>query len=74
MIAKKKMIPVSKIVNGLDHSDLKTIRICLKSFDDNILYDANNNIASYFINFVLPLSAYIHIHNKVLNPANNTKY
>lgn len=43
-IAKRKMIPVSVIAEGLGHSDLKTTQIYLDSFDDDILDDANDNI------------------------------
>ncbi|PHR46500.1 MAG: hypothetical protein COA32_10170 [Fluviicola sp.] len=45
-IAKRKMIPVSVIAEGLGHSDLKTTQIYLDSFDDDILDDANDSIVS----------------------------
>ncbi|PHR47767.1 MAG: hypothetical protein COA32_07385 [Fluviicola sp.] len=45
-IAKRKMIPVSVIAEGLGHSDLKTTQIYLDSFDDDILDDANDNIVN----------------------------
>lgn len=45
-IAKRKMIPVSVIAEGLGHSDLKTTQIYLDSFDDKTLDDANNSIVS----------------------------
>jgi len=45
-IAKRKMIPVSVIAEGLGHSDLKTTQIYLDSFDDKTLDDANDSIVS----------------------------
>lgn len=43
-IAKRKMVPISVIAEGLGHSDLKTTQIYLDSFDDDILDDANDRI------------------------------
>lgn len=43
-IAKRKMIPVSLISEGLGHSNLKTTQIYLDSFDDDALDDANASI------------------------------
>ncbi len=45
-IAKRKMIPISVISEGLGHSDLKTTQIYLDSFDDDVLDDANDEIVS----------------------------
>jgi len=45
-IAKRKMIPVSVISEGLGHSDSRTTQIYLDSFDDDILDDANDQIVS----------------------------
>ena len=45
-IAKRKLIPVSVIAEGLGHSDLKTTQIYLDLFDDDILDDANDSIVS----------------------------
>ncbi|PHR16680.1 MAG: hypothetical protein COA38_21575 [Fluviicola sp.] len=43
-IAKRKMIPVSLISEGLGHSNLKTTQIYLDSFDDDAMDDANASI------------------------------
>ncbi|MBD3639184.1 MAG: phage integrase SAM-like domain-containing protein [Crocinitomicaceae bacterium] len=45
-IAKRKMIPISVIAEGLGHADLKTTQIYLDSFDDDVLDDANDEIVS----------------------------
>ncbi|CAG5082231.1 site-specific integrase [Parvicella tangerina] len=43
-IAKRKMLPISVISEGLGHSDLRTTQIYLDSFDDDVLDDANDQI------------------------------
>lgn len=43
-IAKKKMLPISVISEGLGHADLKTTQIYLDSFDNDTLDDANDII------------------------------
>lgn len=43
-IAKRKMIPVSLISEGLGHSNLKTTQIYLDSFDDDAMDNANASI------------------------------
>lgn len=43
-IAKRKMIPISVIAEGLGHSDLKTTQIYLDTFDDDVMDDANDEI------------------------------
>ena len=45
-IAKRKLIPISVIADGLGHSDLKTTQIYLDSFDDKTLDDANDFIVN----------------------------
>ncbi len=43
-IAKRKMVPISVISEGLGHSDLKTTQIYLDTFDDDVLDNANDAI------------------------------
>lgn len=43
-IAKRKLVPVSVISEGLGHADLKTTQIYLDSFDDDVLDQANEDI------------------------------
>ncbi|MFT6923144.1 MAG: integrase/recombinase XerD [Crocinitomicaceae bacterium] len=43
-IAKRKMVPITLISEGLGHADLKTTQIYLGSFDDDVLDDANESI------------------------------
>lgn len=43
-IAKRKMIPVTVIAEGLGHSDLRTTQIYLDAFDSDVLDDANEDI------------------------------
>lgn len=45
-IAKRKMLPISVIAEGLGHSDVKTTEIYLDSFDSDVLDDANEGIVS----------------------------
>ncbi|NOQ75437.1 MAG: tyrosine-type recombinase/integrase [Crocinitomix sp.] len=45
-IAKRKMLPISVIAEGLGHSDVRTTEIYLDSFDDDVLDDANDSIVS----------------------------
>ncbi|MBI1835924.1 MAG: phage integrase SAM-like domain-containing protein [Flavobacteriia bacterium] len=43
-IAKRKLIPISVISEGLGHADLKTTQVYLDSFDDDVLDQANEDI------------------------------
>lgn len=43
-IAKRKLVPISVISEGLGHADLKTTQIYLGSFDDDVLDQANEDI------------------------------
>lgn len=45
-IAKRKMIPISVISEGLGHKDMKTTQIYLDSFDDEVLDNANDKIVA----------------------------
>jgi len=45
-IAKRKMLPISLIAEGLGHADVRTTEIYLDSFDDDVLDDANDSIVS----------------------------
>lgn len=46
IIAKRKLVPISVISEGLGHADLKTTQIYLDSFDDNVLDQANDDIVN----------------------------
>lgn len=45
-IAKRKLVPISVISEGLGHADLKTTQIYLDSFDDDVLDQANEDIVA----------------------------